>query len=126
MDIYSNIRKKREDKKYSQEYIASKLGMSQNAYSRIEQGLAKIYIDRLIQIAEVLETTVTDLIDTSPKQTVNITNNQTVNGNVTNNTSVEEMKAFYEKLIQEKENSIKSKNEQIQLFKTSIELLQKK
>jgi transcriptional regulator with XRE-family HTH domain len=56
MEISSNIRKVRESKNFSQEFMAVKLGISQNVYSRMEQGLAKIEIERLLQISEILET----------------------------------------------------------------------
>lgn len=108
MDICKNIRKKREEKNYSQEYVAVQLGISQNAYSRLEQGLAKINVDRLIQIAEILEVDINDLLSASSNQTFNITNNQTVNGNVSNNTPIEELRILYEKLLLEKDLRIQT------------------
>ncbi len=62
--IATNIRRIRESKGYTQEYIALKLGISQNAYSKIELGYTKITLERLFQIADVLEITVAELLDT--------------------------------------------------------------
>lgn len=61
------IRKKREEKNYTQEYLAYKLNISQNAYSKIELGYTKITVERLFQIAEVLETEAIDLLDRDSK-----------------------------------------------------------
>lgn len=54
-EVAANIRKIRQDKNYKQDYLAAKLDMSQNAYSKIELGRSNITLSRLIQIAEVLE-----------------------------------------------------------------------
>jgi transcriptional regulator with XRE-family HTH domain len=60
--IAANIRHKREQRNYTQEYLAYKLNISQNAYSKIELGYTKITVERLFQIADVLEFDVVDLI----------------------------------------------------------------
>src|SRR5262245_61044377 len=57
----------REFRNYSQEYIASKLGITQNSYSRIENNLTKISAERLKQLAEILNIPLTELLsDTEP------------------------------------------------------------
>lgn len=63
--VAANIRKIREEKNYTQEYLAAKLKISQNAYSKIELGYTKITLERLFQIAEVLEITAIELIGES-------------------------------------------------------------
>lgn len=62
--IAANIRNVREGLNYTQEYLAAKLGISQNAYSKIELGYTKITVERLFQIAAILNADVHDLIDT--------------------------------------------------------------
>ena len=52
----TNIRRARETRNYTQEYLAAQLNISQNAYSKIELGYTKITIDRLFHIAVILET----------------------------------------------------------------------
>ena len=64
--IAANIRNKREYRNYTQEYLAAKLEISQNAYSKIELGYTKITVERLFQIAEVLGFAVAELIDVEP------------------------------------------------------------
>ncbi len=60
--IAANIRHKREQKNYTQEYLAFKLNISQNAYSKIELGYTKITVERLFQIAGILELDIIELI----------------------------------------------------------------
>ena len=61
-EIVSNIRKVREFRNYTQDYLAAKLGISQNAYSKIELGYSNITLSRLIEISEILEVVLVDLI----------------------------------------------------------------
>jgi transcriptional regulator with XRE-family HTH domain len=46
----------------SQEFVASKIGISQNAYSRIELGLAKLSIERMLKISEILQVSPIELM----------------------------------------------------------------
>jgi transcriptional regulator with XRE-family HTH domain len=62
--VAANIRNKREELNYTQEYLAAKLHISQNAYSKIELGYTKITVERLFQVAEVLDCSITELINT--------------------------------------------------------------
>lgn len=61
-EVASNIRKIREHKNYTQDYLAAKLDISQNAYSKIELGYSKLTLDRLFQIAIILEVEVMQLL----------------------------------------------------------------
>jgi transcriptional regulator with XRE-family HTH domain len=60
--IVSNIRKIREFRNYTQDYLAAKLQISQNAYSKIELGYSSVTLNRLIEITEILEVELADLI----------------------------------------------------------------
>ncbi len=53
--IAFNIKKIRESKNLTQEYLASRLGISQNAYSRIENNRTRLSTDRMREIAGILE-----------------------------------------------------------------------
>lgn len=61
-NVAGNIRKIREYRDYTQDYLAAKLKISQNAYSKIELGYSKLTVDRLFQIALILEIEVTHLL----------------------------------------------------------------
>ncbi|MCX2473021.1 helix-turn-helix transcriptional regulator [Pedobacter sp. MC2016-05] len=61
-NVAGNIRKIREYRDYTQDYLAAKLKISQNAYSKIELGYSKLTVDRLFQISTILEVEVTYLL----------------------------------------------------------------
>jgi transcriptional regulator with XRE-family HTH domain len=61
-NVAANIRKIREYRNYTQEYLAAKLKISQNAYSKIELGYTKITVDRLFRIADILEVDPIDIL----------------------------------------------------------------
>jgi transcriptional regulator with XRE-family HTH domain len=63
-----NIRKVREYRNYTQEYLAMKLDISQNAYSKIELGYTKITLERIFQIASILNIDLIDLLQTEHTQ----------------------------------------------------------
>ncbi|MGY4383569.1 transcriptional regulator with XRE-family HTH domain [Pedobacter sp. UYP24] len=53
--VAENIRKIRAFRNYTQDYLAAKLGISQNAYSKIELGYSKLTLERTFEIAIILE-----------------------------------------------------------------------
>ncbi|TCD03352.1 helix-turn-helix domain-containing protein [Pedobacter psychroterrae] len=61
--VAGNIRKVRDVRNYTQDYLAAKLGISQNAYSKIELGYSKITLERLFTISTILEIEVMQLLD---------------------------------------------------------------
>jgi transcriptional regulator with XRE-family HTH domain len=116
-NIGLNIRKSREKKGFSQEYIAEKLGINQSTYGKLERDISNITLDRLYKIADVLEEDITTLLDIGKK---NIFHNQTNQGNgyveTINNdyrTMVEELKLVYEKMLV-------AKDDQIELLKSLL------
>lgn len=60
--VANNIRRVREFRNYTQDYVARKIGISQNAYSKLELGFHKLSLERLFQIADVLEIESTALL----------------------------------------------------------------
>ncbi|MGY4384785.1 transcriptional regulator with XRE-family HTH domain [Pedobacter sp. UYP24] len=64
--VINNIKKVRHFKNYSQDYIAAKLNISQNAYSKIELGHSKITLERFFQIANILDVDEAQLISLDP------------------------------------------------------------
>ncbi len=60
--ISSNIRKVRKARNFSQDYVAMKARISQNAYSKIELGYSKISLERFFLIADALGVDYTQLI----------------------------------------------------------------
>jgi transcriptional regulator with XRE-family HTH domain len=56
------IRKFREMRNYSQEYVAGKMGISQNAYSKIENNITQLTVSHVRQISAILEVSMMDLL----------------------------------------------------------------
>ncbi len=56
------IRKYREIRNYSQDYVARKMGISQNAYSKIENNITQLTVNHVKQISQILEVSVMDLL----------------------------------------------------------------
>ena len=61
--ITDNIRKIRESKNYSQEYMAGRLNISQNTYSKLELGYTALTVERIIHISHILEVNLMDLLN---------------------------------------------------------------
>jgi transcriptional regulator with XRE-family HTH domain len=64
--VLANIRAQRLAKQYSQLYIATKLGITQNAYSKIELGYSSVTLNTLVRIGEILEVDLSELILVAP------------------------------------------------------------
>ena len=60
--ITNKIRSRREAMNFTQAYVAGKLGISQNAYSKIESGQTNFTVKRLYEIMNILEANVLDFI----------------------------------------------------------------
>jgi transcriptional regulator with XRE-family HTH domain len=56
------IKKYREMRNYSQKYVATKMGMSQNAYSKIENGITQLTVHHIKELSRILEIPITDLL----------------------------------------------------------------
>jgi len=80
MTIGYNIRRIRELKKISQDYIAHKLGISERAYSKIENENSRLKVDALVKISEILEVGIDDIINYDDQRIYNnIFNNNSDN-----------------------------------------------
>jgi transcriptional regulator with XRE-family HTH domain len=105
--LSSKLRILREVHDYTQEYVAGVLDISQNTYSLIEKGESKLTIDRLEKLANLYRMNLTDLINLNEQTYINtITHSQGVcSQNVHISSSV--------------------KDEERELFKSTIERLEK-
>ena len=70
--IGTKIKFIREEKKLTQESVAKKLGISQTAYSKIESNQTQITVDRLKEIAAILEVSEIELINGAPINQFNV------------------------------------------------------
>jgi len=53
--VYENIRKIRELKNLTREYVAAELNMSPSGYGKIERGDVDLAVSKLIEISKVLD-----------------------------------------------------------------------
>ena len=56
--VYENIRKIRELKNFTREFVATELKMSTSGYGKIERGEVDLTISKLIEISTVLDVSV--------------------------------------------------------------------
>lgn len=63
MDIGEKIKKIRELRNYTQEYMAEKLSMTQTGYGKIERNESEISFQKLTRIAGLLKVEIGDIIN---------------------------------------------------------------
>ena len=56
------IRRYREMKNYSQKWVSAQMGISQNAYSKIENNLTQLTVQHVKQLSQILGVPITDLL----------------------------------------------------------------
>ena len=66
MRTNEKIRKLREAKNYTQEYMAHELDISPKTYGRLENGESPLKVEQLLKLSELLEVSVEDLISADP------------------------------------------------------------
>jgi transcriptional regulator with XRE-family HTH domain len=66
--IAERIRQLRRNKDYSQQFMADELGISQNAYSKLESGKTPIHLDRLYEVCVLLDSNIHELLEDTVTQ----------------------------------------------------------
>jgi transcriptional regulator with XRE-family HTH domain len=56
--VYENIRKIRELKNLTREYVAEELKMSLSGYGKIERGEVDLTVSKLVEIAKILDVSI--------------------------------------------------------------------
>lgn len=85
--ISTNIKKFRELKNMTREFVASELDMSVSGYSKIERGEIDLTLSKLQKIADVLAVSTSEILNFDATNIFNISNNEVVQnlGNKENN-----------------------------------------
>jgi transcriptional regulator with XRE-family HTH domain len=108
------IRLIREMRGFSQENVAAKVGIAQNAYSRIETNQTKLEAGMLNRIAEVLGVSPMDILSSQPA----IVNFQPNKGTQQSfgyvETVIGSQRELYEKLLESKDSEIARLNKIIE------------
>jgi transcriptional regulator with XRE-family HTH domain len=101
LNIGTKIKKLRELKNLTQEHMASVIGVTQSAYSRMELGETEITYSKLARIADELGMKPEDVISFNESMVFNVMHNQTGNGLIIqNNTLVNEERDLYKLQIE--------------------------
>ncbi len=106
MAIGSKIKKIRELRNFTQEYMADRLSMSQPGYSKIESNEVDLPYSRLEQIASVLQMRVEDVVAFDEKVVFNNYASNQANQAYIINTISEMQIGLYEKTIKLLEDRI--------------------
>lgn len=106
------IKQIRELKNYTQEYVATQLGLTTRAYSKIESGETQLTINRLNEISSILGVEPLEVLGFDEKQ---VFNNCKQEGNIgINHINVPE------KLIRQYEKTIQILEDEVALLKSLI------
>lgn len=122
--IIEKIKEYRKKKGFSHENMADELHISQAAYSKIEKNETKLTVDRLYQIAEILDTPVYELLDVNPNNIYNQQNfydasvghQEIQNLYQENKDKTEKIETLYEERLKDKDKMI----EQLQDIITTL------
>ncbi len=117
--VLSKIQELRKQKGYSLEYLAEKLQISHSAYYKLENNQSRLTVDRLIEIARVFNTTISELFNEASTRIYN------QNNNVKDSTIVakQEFENFNQKDKELTEKYINKLEEDIKYLKAEIEFL---
>lgn len=63
MGMHDKIRMMKELRQLSQEDMAEKMNMSPSGYAKIERGETRLQYDKLVQIAQIFNVSLSDLVD---------------------------------------------------------------
>ena len=79
-EVSENIKRLRELKNISREFMAQKLGLSTSGYAKLERGDTEITLNKLYMIANVLETDIAKILNFDVNNVFNISHNELVQG----------------------------------------------
>lgn len=107
MKVGEKIKKLREFRNFTQEYMAGKLEMTQAGYSRIERNEIDIPFSRLEQISKVLNVSLVEIIGFDEKNIFNSNFTNTTNGFVIGKDEhIQEIKSIYDSRISDLQKEI--------------------
>lgn len=136
MKTIEKIRKQREDLDWSQEQMAEKLNLTANGYAKIERGETKLYLDRLEQIAQVLNVDITELLPDKEliivcdneigDTTIGDNSNSSIHLYSSNNSTLVKEVEKLQAIIEQKDILLAEKERQIQILESYVKTLQGK
>lgn len=120
MEIGTKVKKLRELKNFTQEYMAKHLDMTPSGYGKIERDESEVSYQKLEKIADILGIKIEDIVNFNERLVFNVMHNQTgiTNGYVVNNGALDKEKLY--------EQIIANQKEEIITLRKIIEKLQEK
>lgn len=124
MSLNENLKRLREEKQWSQEETAGRIGMSKNGYAKIERGEAKPSLQRLERITQVFGVEMTDLFS-SDKGLIYLfsENSQNSSNYYANNESLIIENEKLKLIIQQKDEMLAIKDEQIKMLQNCLAII---
>jgi transcriptional regulator with XRE-family HTH domain len=98
--IGQKVKKLRELRNFTQNYMAQEMGVTQSAYSKMELGESEITYSKLQRISEILGIGVEEIAAFNEQMIFNVMHNQTGNGFVVNKGTTDHERKLYEDQIQ--------------------------
>jgi transcriptional regulator with XRE-family HTH domain len=120
----TKIRFLRDSKNWSQEYVASKLNITQTAYSKLESGQTKLTTERIEELAALFEVS-KDYFLSNELPMVNYNNGTHSKAVFNPNQYYDTPKELYEDLIKSKDETINLLQEQVAVIRKEKEQLMK-
>lgn len=102
-EAIDNIKKFRELKNLTRDELADKLEMSLSGYSKLERGEVELTLNKLYRIADILEVSVSQILNFDASQIFTMTNNQHAYGYINEQNNVcnpDEYKDKYIKMLE--------------------------
>jgi|SRR5690606_18321307 len=106
--ILTRIKEIRKRRGWSQSEMADRLSVALKTYQNLESGITRMDLDRLRQVADIFEVELIDLLGYQSKPDAYI------------DRFINEEKALYDKIIQDKETYIKRLEESLKIYQEML------
>lgn len=124
MHTYDKIRTLREQKQLTQEDVAERLFMSVSGYSKIERGETRLNMERLEQIANVLDVDILELLANKPENAIyNLRENFGIIANIHNQYNQQSEIERLNLIIAHKDELLAQKEQENQRLQTLLDKL---
>lgn len=117
--VLEKLKEARKEKGLSHENMAMELGISQGAYTNIENSESKLTVERLLKISQILEKPIYYFFDVNPNNIYNQQNSDNSIGYIVENL-YQDNKEIYSKLSEAYETNIKSLKEEVEFLRIII------
>lgn len=115
------IRKLRDSLGYSQEFVAAKMGIAQNTYSKIESGQSPLTVERAKKLAELFDVEFDFFYSDTDSGVVNNNHGNDYKFIINPETYIENQKELFEMLLREKDEQILYLKSELERVKSQLD-----